>query len=875
MFINGRLNFELCKFELWEIGYSEEISRGRKLPFSLPHGEISEFSIEDAVEKIFPHCAEKIYARGIFIADGLRWFAALSKFATTLVIKQNFMPSIEDGVPRWISVLYKNDAEIFEKFVRALPKSINYAENLAKNALNLFLDAIIRKTHPKSEWINLPITDSLVERVRVWQKPIILRTQSKFNFKISLVEPKKIPQWKIRCSIDENDKNNEAFMHAVARASRIAPALAPALRDKNMTAPVSFETLANFVNVQALELEGSGFEFVRPWWNDPTTRDPARVKLRAVVTPIDDGERNFNAKTSVEWKPILNGKELSPLDLQSLLEVPVVQINGKFALISKEEIENALEFLKKPKKILGAHEILRISLEKDFEVVAQNWLGELLERLRDKIDLEILTPPNDFAGLLRPYQARGFSWIDFMTRHGLGACLADDMGLGKTVQTIAFITSSPRCAVEPPVLLICPTSLIENWRREIERFAPHLRVFVHHGLAREKGANFTKKCFPSDIVITSYALASRDKFIGYSSWRGIILDEAQNIKNPETAQTKAVHALRGDWRLVLTGTPVENHVGDLWSLMQFLNPSLLGTWGEYNRLYVKEFKKTQDTDILDKVKRLTSPFILRRLKTDKSIISDLPEKVETKEFCELTDEQIELYKSVTGGIDELDDVTGIKRRGMVLSILLRLKQICNHPVQYLQSIDAEGFSSALENRSGKLERLGEIIEEVIESREKMLIFSQFAGMAEIIQKYISRNFGEECLLIHGKVSRIERDALVRRFQKDERGARFFALTMKTGGTGLNLTRASQVVLFDRWWNPAVEQQAIDRAFRIGQTKNVQVRSFVCSKTLEDWIDELIDGKKKVAGRVVTSGEEWLAKLSTTELKKVLEYGVKR
>jgi SNF2 family DNA or RNA helicase len=415
------------------------------------------------------------------------------------------------------------------------------------------------------------------------------------------------------------------------------------------------------------------------------------------------------------------------------------------------------------------------------------------------------------------------------------------------------------------VLLVCPTSVIGNWQKEAARFTPDLSVLAHHGVTRAKGAAFKEEAARHAIVISSYSLLQRDcEILKEVDWSGVIVDEAQNIKNPNTKQARAARSLPADYRIALTGTPVENTVGDLWGIMEFLNPGLLGTQAEFKRAFFVPIQAQRDADAAQRLKRLTGPFILRRLKTDKKIIADLPEKMEMKVFCTLTKEQGSLYAAVVEGARKsLDDTTGIQRKGVVLATLSKLKQVCNHPAQFL------GDNSAIPGRSGKLARLIEMLEEVLAEGDRALVFSQFAEMGGIIQRHAQETFGREVLFLHGAVPKKQRDRMVERFQVAEGdGPRIFVLSLKAGGTGLNLTAANHVFHFDRWWNPAVENQATDRAFRIGQLRNVQVHKFLCAGTLEEKIDEMIERKQEIAAAIVGAGESWLTELSTAQLKEL-------
>ena len=394
---------------------------------------------------------------------------------------------------------------------------------------------------------------------------------------------------------------------------------------------------------------------------------------------------------------------------------------------------------------------------------------------------------------------------------------------------------------------------------------------VHHGAGRAKSAALRRACLRHDLVLTSYALLQRDaEALQAVPWSGVVLDEAQNIKNPETKQAGAARALPAGWRVALTGTPVENTVGDLWSIMEFLNPGFLGSRAAFKRRFFTPIQTRRDPAATAKLKALTGPFVLRRLKTDRSIITDLPDKLEMKEYCPLTREQASLYQAVVEeAMRALDGAEGIQRKGLVLATLSKLKQVCNHPAQFL------GDGSAVAGRSGKLTRLTEMLEEVLAVGERALVFSQFTEMGTLIKAHLEDSFGREVLFLHGGVPKAKRDRMVARFPDGPDGgpdggdAPIFLLSLKAGGTGLNLTAASHVFHFDRWWNPAVETQATDRAYRIGQTRQVQVHKFLCAGTLEERIDEMIEAKQAVAEAIVGTGEEWLTALSTAQLRELL------
>ncbi|MFQ5436286.1 MAG: SNF2-related protein, partial [Anaerolineae bacterium] len=423
-----------------------------------------------------------------------------------------------------------------------------------------------------------------------------------------------------------------------------------------------------------------------------------------------------------------------------------------------------------------------------------------------------------------------------------------------------------------PILLICPTSVVTNWQMESEKVTPDLKTLAHQGGDRLRGDEFIAAAQEVDMVLTSYALVRRDaEVMRQVEWLGVALDEAQNIKNPNTKQAQVIRSLPAGFRLALTGTPVENRLSELWSIMQFLNPGFLGGQKKFRKQFTLPIEKYGDEEATKKLRRLTRPFILRRLKTDPTVITDLPEKQEVKVYCNLSEEQATLYEAVVQdalqAIEEQED-GGIARKGMVLSMLMQLKQVCNHPVQYLHQ--GETYNSFEDNnRSGKLQRFHAILDEVLAEGDRLLLFSQFTEMGGLLKQYIQERFGVPALFLHGGVRPKKRAEMVRRFQADD-GPPVFVLSLKAGGTGLNLTNANHVFHFDRWWNPAVENQATDRAFRIGQTRNVLVHKFVCLGTLEEQIDQMIEDKKALAESIVGKGENWLTEMSTADLRSLVK-----
>ncbi len=759
----------------------------------------------------------------------------------------------------------------------------------------------------------------LRSKLAEWRRPVRVMSTAKFRLCFRLEEPQKLEtaganvkiateNWFVRYLLQPYDEPSlffeandiykvkgkrvelikkhgtnakEIFLSSLGQACGICPGIAGSLEQAEpdgycMETSEAYE----FLTQKAMTLEDSGFCVILPaWWSRKGTKTKVTAKAK-VKSPKMIGKSGLSLGSLVQfdWELALGGQKLGIRELQSLakFKAPLVQIRGQWVELNAEEIKNAIDFWKqKGSSETSLMDIVKMSIGAgestggvDVETIeAKGLIADLLENLNSRTDLEELPQPQSLLGTLRPYQLRGFSWLSFLRYYGLGACLADDMGLGKTVQTLALIERDRVEGNKQPVLLICPTSVTGNWKKESEKFTPKLPVMVHHGIQRKKDKKFVKEAQKHSLVISSYGLLQRDfNFLKDVPWAGVILDEAQNIKNPETKQSKSARSIKADYRIALTGTPVENNVGDLWSIMEFLNPTFLGSQAAFKRDFFYPIQTRQDRDASEKLKKITAPFILRRLKTDKSIISDLPEKMEMITYCNLTKEQASLYAAVLKDTeDALTDSEGIKRKGVILATMSKLKQVCNHPAQFL------GDNSRIDNRSGKLNRLTEMLEVILESNERALIFSQFSEMGNILKRHLQDKFGREVLFLHGGVPKKKRDLMIERFQSNGNSMTpFFILSLKAGGTGLNLTNANHVFHFDRWWNPAVENQATDRAFRIGQAKDVHVYKFVCAGTMEDSINEMIERKKAIAENVVGTGEGWLTELSNKELKNIFK-----
>ncbi|WP_416671151.1 DEAD/DEAH box helicase [Egbenema bharatensis] len=693
------------------------------------------------------------------------------------------------------------------------------------------------------------------------------------------------------------EQPQETLLAGLGFASKLYPVLEPSLQESQPHACALHPLqVYEFIKSTAWRLQDSGFGVILPpslasqegWAN--------RLGLRVQAEPPKLGKNQrlgLQSLLNFKWELTIGGQRLTKTEFDRLVaqNTPLVEINGEWVEFRAQDVKAAQAFFdsRKDQMSLSLEDALRIStgdtqmIEKlpvvGFE--ASGTLQELIDTLtKGNQSVEPIPVPDSFQGELRPYQVRGASWLAFLERWGLGACLADDMGLGKTIQFIALMLHLQENEVlEKPTLLVCPTSVLGNWEREVKRFGPSLKTLVHHGDKRSQGKAFAKAVKDKHLVITSYSLVQRDiKHLQTVDWQGIILDEAQNIKNPDAKQSQAVRQLESQFRIALTGTPVENRLAELWSILDFLNPGYLGPKNFFQRRFAVPIERYGDTASLQTLRSLVQPFILRRLKTDRSIIQDLPEKQEMTVFCGLTSEQAALYqKLVDQSLVNIESAEGIQRRGMILALITKLKQVCNHPILFkgLEDSDEEEKAllptphSPLPNHSGKLQRLEEMLEEVLSEGDRSLIFTQFAQWGKLLQSYLEQRFQREVFFLYGSTSKNQREAMVDRFQNDPQAPRIFILSLKAGGVGLNLTRANHVFHFDRWWNPAVENQATDRVFRIGQTRNVQVHKFVSTGTLEERIHELIESKKALSEQVVGTGENWLTELDTDALRNLL------
>ena len=764
----------------------------------------------------------------------------------------------------------------------------------------------------------------------------------------------------------------ELLLGELGRASRFYPRLEEALEGSEPESLMlgtrkAYEFLREVRPV--LTEQGIGVE-APSWWDTPTARLGAKLRLEsdefdpfgsqgAGLTNAAKAQLGLAALVGYRWEIAVGDTTLSLHEFEQLAakRTPLVRINGRWVEIRPEDVHAAIRFIRdNPGGKIKLGEAMRLAYGSDLKqtgipvvgLEATGWLAAFLNSESQSKALEQLEPPKSFKGTLRPYQARGVSWMAFQEQLGFGVCLADDMGLGKTIQLLALMAYERERSEEliaagfdpatlglakipspadspfaspldlpadaettdlppgetmpvpdaslpggvagegaklpmadpaiypfpahgvPPTLLLVPMSVVGNWIHETRRFCPHLKVLVHHGIARLQGETFLRQAHASDLIITTYALAHRDRdLLGRARWGRIVLDEAQYIKNPAAKQSQAVRSFDAAHRVALTGTPVENRLTELWSIMDFLNPGYLGSSGGFRNRFAVPIERYHDRARAEQLRGLIRPFVLRRLKSDPTVVADLPEKVETKEYSHLTGEQANMYETcVKRMLTEVDEAEGMQRRGLVLSALIRLKQICDHPSLILKDHEDSVLPSD-PTRSGKCIRILEMLDEALAEGDQALVFTQFRQMGRLLDSMIRHRFGKDVLFIHGGSTQPQRQAMIERFQKADGTAPVLILSLRAGGVGLNLTAATHVFHFDRWWNPAVENQATDRAYRIGQTRTVQVHKFVVRGTLEERIDQMIESKTELAENIIGAGETWLSEMNTDQLRDIL------
>uniref|UniRef100_UPI0008367353 DEAD/DEAH box helicase n=1 Tax=Nocardia lijiangensis TaxID=299618 RepID=UPI0008367353 len=718
-------------------------------------------------------------------------------------------------------------------------------------------ELVLRLLEPDGE---LGVAD---DSVALWRLEVCLRTEGEAPAPIPLHGDPSL----VRTAIDKLGEAQRAY---------------PRLRDlptdpRTMDLLLPTEVVADLVahGVHALQAAGIRLLLPRAW---SISAPSMRLRVESAV-PAAESTVGMRGLVRYRWELALGDTVLTTAEMERIIRAKsdLVQLRGEWVQADHKALAAAARYVAAHSDdspitfadMIGELASSRVEQVPITEVTATGWAADLLDRRQDA---EPVPAPSGLKAQLRPYQLRGLSWLVTMNRMGCGAILADDMGLGKTIQVLALLVHEREESTDPsPTLLVCPMSVVGNWQREAERFAPDLRVLVHHGTGRRGGAELDAAVAEADLVLTTYSLLARDvEALGRQDWERVVLDEAQHIKNAGTRQARAARSLRARHRLALTGTPVENRLEELRSILDFAMPKLLGSPQTFRARFAVPIEREGDQNAISRLRFVTQPFVLRRVKTDPSVISDLPEKLEMTVRANLTVEQAALYQAVVDDMmGKIKSAKGMARKGAVLAALTRLKQVCNHPAHFLG--DGSGVLARGKHRSGKLALVEDVVDAVLADGEKALLFTQFREFGDLVAPFLAERFGTSIPFLHGGVPKRRRDAMVTGFQAGD-GPPLMLLSLKAGGTGLNLTAANHVVHLDRWWNPAVENQATDRAFRIGQQRAVQVRKLVCVDTIEERIDEMINGKRRLADLAVGAGENWITELGTDELRDLFALG---
>ena len=695
--------------------------------------------------------------------------------------------------------------------------------------------------------------------------------------------PKHLP---LKCALQEYENEDGKLLQlltTVEEAAQKSELMADLLESGEIFHPLGWRPKETFIFLKEIPLyEELGILCRIPnWWKNKS------ASLRVNIQVGDDSPTLFGMDSLLEFNAqlLLGDEIITEEEARRILEEAegLAYIKGKWVEVDSKKLSQVLSVFEKAQEAihnndldlkdalrmqLGTQKILNAEEEDLLQISNGKWLQSIMNKLQNPKSIKEVKPGRSFKANLRAYQQDGLNWLHFLHHLKCGACLADDMGLGKTLQILAFLNKlKGQKEKKKASLLIIPASLLSNWQNEIERFAPKIKYFIAHSsyTALKKMKIDTKFLDKYDLIITTYALVQKYDWLKTHAWNYVILDEAQAIKNPGTKQTKAVKKLNAYNRIALTGTPIENKLSDLWSIYDFINPGLLGNAREFTN-----FSKTlkQDSHGYSRLKKVIHPYLLRRLKTDKTVIRDLPDKIEMKIYADLSKKQILLYKKLVCDIEmALKTLEGINRRGLILGSLVKFKQICNHPGQYL------GNGEFLEKDSGKFARLKEICETILAKREKVLVFTQFKEITAPLKNFLTNVFGREGLLLHGSTAVKKRKGIIERFQSNEY-VPFFILSVKAGGVGLNLTEANHVIHFDRWWNPAVENQATDRAFRIGQKKKVLVHKFITRGTIEEKIDKMLEEKLTLSNQIIEStGENWIMKMNNEEILDLFKFSL--
>lgn len=831
----------------------------------------------------------------------------LFQFATKLMEKSALIPQVlqnkkGETLIRWIPALFNQEVrQVYDQLCSSCPKdlvkykkNILHAEEQVKTAVSMILSGLMEE--------NLPISIDRTINQNVFQL-FFLQKSYKFTEFTNKEIPAAINHWlqglyiserehKLYLMVEDKEGKFELDLQLSLDEKKEPISLQKALKEKNSDIKLSILSELSMISEYLPELEygidngtatcfdldaftplflgilpvlkAIGIRVVLPKSLQKVLKPQLNLSLKSKDKIKDTHNSFLNLKNLLDfdWQIAIGDKKISIAEFKKMLQDSrgIIRIANDYVVLDEKEIQALLKQLENLPDHLSQEDLMQAMLAgelNDASVDMDEHLNTLFQQL-EKCD-PVSIPENLYAQL-RPYQERGFNWLIQNIKIGFGSILADDMGLGKTLQVIATILHLKNKGffeMGQRVLVVAPTSLLSNWQKEITKFAPDLNLWIYHGQNRDLIKEY-------DVLITSYGLARRDKKkLNKMKWLLLIIDEAQNIKNPHTEQTKAIKSIEAQHKIAMSGTPVENRMLEYWSIFDFANKHYLGTSKQFNDRYAFPIEKERDKDCLDRFKKITSPFILRRVKSDKSIIADLPDKIENNRYCSLTTEQAALYQEVVDiSVKKIEESEGIERKGLILKLINSLKQICNHPSQF-----GKKKSSDVE-QSGKMKMLQEILIEVDNTAEKSLIFTQYTEMGKIIAHLMGEKLKTQIPFLHGGLSRKARDEIVHDFQNLS-NVRTLIVSLKAGGTGLNLTAANHVIHYDLWWNPAIEAQATDRAYRIGQNRNVMVHRLLTSGTFEELIDDMIQNKKELANLAVNSGENWITEMSTEQLKNLI------
>ncbi|MDQ0226780.1 DEAD/DEAH box helicase [Metabacillus niabensis] len=705
-----------------------------------------------------------------------------------------------------------------------------------------------------------------------WQLEILLRNKSNEEEIIHYQGASSLP------------KKWTPYLDKIAREQERFSEVVPWLSFETGTTYITEDEAWLFLTSASETLINMGVEILLPSWWQVVKESQMMLKAKVSSTPRGQSFVGMNSLIDFNWRFATNGVEMSEEEFLALVSQKrrLVNFRGQWIKLDPAFIKQVQAILKRAdREGLHLSDILHQELNaKDIDaddddvvdtrafaniqIELNQQMKKMLKKLTDTSELPTHQIPEEFLGILRPYQQNGVDWLLFLRSVAFGACLADDMGLGKTIQMIAYFSYVKKHEKpEQPALIIAPTSVLGNWQKEFEKFAPHLRVKLHYGPNRAKEERFTASIQEADVVLTSYGLSHADfEELSSLTWNTVCLDEAQNIKNAHTKQSRAIRKLKGQHHIALTGTPMENRLTELWSIYDFLNRGYLGSLHSFHKRYVLPIEKDRDVEQIEQLQRYIKPFLLRRTKRDEQVALNLPEKQEQKEYVPLSVEQASLYEQlVKDTFEQVTSLAGMQRKALILKMLGKLKQICNHPALYLKEEDPK----QLITRSHKVEKLLELTTSIHEQQESCLIFTQYIGMGEMIKRLLEKQFSEKVLFLNGSVMKAERDRMVESFQNKD--FPFLILSLKAGGTGLNLTAANHVIHFDRWWNPAVENQATDRAYRIGQERFVHVHKLITTGTIEEKIDDMLEKKQSLNDEIIQS-ENWITELSSDELEEL-------